>query len=65
MTTKVVIEDAEPIDIPAELAGDDQAIVAAITPYHPEIAEGAEIERETQANGDVLVKITPVGKTKG
>ena len=39
--------------------------MAAITPYHPEIAEGAEIERETQANGDVLVKITPVGKTKG
>lgn len=65
MSTKVVIEgQADPILIPDTLANDDDAIIRVITPYYPQAAE-AELERKTEANGDVIITVTPQGKTKG
>ncbi len=62
--THIIIEGGEAIAIPDAIANDDDAIVRVITPYYPEAAE-AELERATDANGNVTIKVTPAGKTKG
>lgn len=62
--TQIIIEGGEAITIPDAIANDDAAIVRVITPYFPEAAD-AELERATDADGNVTIKLTPVGKTKG
>lgn len=65
MPTKIIIEDAEPIEIPDDIAAQgDAAVIAAIAPYFPEAA-GAEIERRKEPDGTDIIEITPSGKTKG
>lgn len=65
MTTYVVIEGRKPIEIPQEIADDEQAIVKALVPFYPQAAE-AEIKRENgPEEGDVTLKVIPQGKTKG
>ena len=65
MTTYVVIEGRPPIEVPDEIADDDQAIVKALVPFYPQAAE-AELKREAgPETGDVTVKVIPQGKTKG
>lgn len=65
MTTYVVIEGRKPIEVPDEIADDEQAIVKALVPFYPQAAE-AEIKREDgPEQGDVTLKVIPQGKTKG
>lgn len=65
MTTFIVIEGRPPIQVPDEIADDDQAIVKALVPFYPQAAE-AELKREAgPETGDVTVKVIPQGKTKG
>jgi hypothetical protein len=65
MTTYVVIEGRKPIEVPQEIADDEQAVVKALVPFYPQAAE-AEIKREDgPEQGDVTLKVIPQGKTKG
>jgi hypothetical protein len=65
MANYIIVEGSgRRIPVPHDLAANDQAIVEALRPFYPEAGE-SEITRETDADGDTLIRVVPQGKTKG
>jgi hypothetical protein len=64
MKTYEALVEGKRIPIPAEIGEDDAAVAKVLAPYYPDIADGAELDRE-EKDGVVTITVTPRAKSKG